>query len=114
MSAGTCPGATFGRHSVIGYADPDRTRLPYGPAAVRQPVLEAQRGDVRVEDYAVHRSGEVSVTHRGDMHEEGVQLLVGVETPSWARSSADCTGRTPLRRACSSIDSAWPPGGIAP
>jgi hypothetical protein len=43
-------------------------------------MLEAQRGNVGVEDYPVHGpSGEVCVTHRGDMSEKGIQFLVGVE-----------------------------------
>jgi hypothetical protein len=34
----------------------------------------------RIKDYPVHDgSGEVGVTHLGDMSEEGVELLVGVE-----------------------------------
>jgi hypothetical protein len=45
-----------------------------------QSALEAERGDVGVKDYPVHDgSGEVCVTHLGDMSEEGVQFLVGVE-----------------------------------
>jgi hypothetical protein len=43
-------------------------------------MLETQRGNVGVEDYAVHGpSGEVCVTHRGDMSEKGIQFLIGVE-----------------------------------
>jgi hypothetical protein len=43
-------------------------------------MLEAQRGNVRDEDYPVYGlSGEVCVTHRGDMSEKGIQFLVGVE-----------------------------------
>ena len=43
-------------------------------------MLETQRGNVCVEDYAVHGlSGEVRVTHRSDMSEKGIQFLVGVE-----------------------------------
>ena len=46
----------------------------------RKPALEAQRGNVGVEDNAPHgRSGEICVTHRGNMSQEGVQLLVRVE-----------------------------------
>jgi hypothetical protein len=43
-------------------------------------VLETQRRNVSVEDYPVHGpSGEVCVTHRGDMSKKGIQFLIGVE-----------------------------------
>jgi len=43
-------------------------------------VLEAQGGNVSIEDYPVHGpSGQVCVTHRGDMSEKGIQFLIGVE-----------------------------------
>jgi len=43
-------------------------------------VLKIQRGNAGVEEYAVHGpSGEVCVTHRGDMSEKGIQFLVVVE-----------------------------------
>jgi hypothetical protein len=45
-----------------------------------KPALEAEGGDVRVEDYAIHGgSGEVGVTGGVDVRQEGVKLLVGVE-----------------------------------
>jgi hypothetical protein len=46
----------------------------------RKSALEAERGDVGVEDHAIHgRSGEVGVTSGVDVGQEGVQFLVGVE-----------------------------------
>jgi hypothetical protein len=48
----------------------------------RQAIGKGACGDPRVsvEDYPVHvASGEVCVTHRGDMSEKGIQFLVGVE-----------------------------------
>ena len=43
-------------------------------------MLKTQRGNVSVEGYAIQGpSGEVCVTHRGDMSEKGIQFLVGVE-----------------------------------
>jgi hypothetical protein len=46
----------------------------------REPALQTQRGDVSVEDYAIHRrSGLVGVTGGVDVGQEGVQFLVGVE-----------------------------------
>ena len=43
-------------------------------------MLETQRRNVGIENYPVHGpSGEVCVTHRGDMSEKGIQFLVGVE-----------------------------------
>ncbi len=51
-----------------------------GQSGRGQPALEAEPGDVGVKDYPVHDgSGEVCVTHLGDMSKEGVQFLVGVE-----------------------------------
>ena len=69
-------------------------------------MFETQRGNVGV-DYPLHGpSGEVCVTHRCDMSEKGIQFLVGVEDAVLSEIvSADAIGRTPFRRACSSIDS---------
>ena len=59
-------------------------------------MLETQRGNVSVEDYPVHvASGEVCVTHRGDMSEKGIQFLVGVED---AVLSKIIGGRSPAFR----------------
>ncbi len=45
------------------------------------------------------------MTHRGDMSEEGVQFLIGIEDAVLREVMADLIGRMPLRRACPSIDS---------
>jgi hypothetical protein len=59
--------------------------------AGEEPALEAERGNIGCQGLPVHDgSGEVGVTHLGDMSEEGVELLVGVEdailseVPRWS------------------------------